>query len=257
MKKNLYLFPILTITILLTSCGKEYSANTNTDTSALNKVKTYTEDITSSYYGNSVTTYNLAYDTNDRLISITSITNSGNKSLFSFPTNSLYTMDLYNSGSLAIHEDFYLNSNFYLDSTFQYNNTKDSSTEKYFYNTSNQLIKMNEYSYSAVTGSKLINTTTNTYDGNGDLIESLDLNSNVNTLEYYLDLSYAMPFAPGPVNANSSKKNHLLKRHSLSSNNYLIDTATFTYTFDTKNRISTEKAIVSDGSIVIKTYTYF
>ncbi|MCW3116717.1 MAG: hypothetical protein JWM28_799, partial [Chitinophagaceae bacterium] len=33
--------------------------------------------------------------------------------------------------------------------------------------------------------------------------------------------------------------------------------ATFTYTFDSGDRISTEKAVADDGSVVIKTYTYF
>lgn len=257
MKKNLHCFLAFAVIILFTSCGKEYSTDTGSTPTTSNKVKTYTEDVTSNYLGNSYTTYDLSYDASDRLISIISKTNSGDKSLFHFPSNSLFTIDLYNSGSLSIHEDFFLNSNLFIDSTFQYNDTKDSSTEKYFYNTSNQLVTMKEYTYSKLKGAELDNITTNTYDGNGDMTESSDLNSNVDTYEYYLDLIYATPIVPGPVNINSTKKGHLVKKHTIKSNNYLIGSADYTYTFDSSNRISTEKAVGTDGSVIIKTYTYF
>lgn len=257
MKKNLHCFLAFAVIIFFTSCGKEYSTDTGSTPTTSNKVKTYTEDVTSNYLGNSYTTYDLSYDASDRLISIISKTNSGDKSLFHFPSNSLFTIDLYNSGSLSIHEDFFLNSNLFIDSTFQYNDTKDSSTEKYFYNTSNQLVTMKEYTYSKLKGAELDNITTNIYNGNGDLIESSDLNTNIDTYEYYLDLSYPMPIVSGPVNAISVKKNHLVKKHTLTSNNYLVGSVDYTYTFDSKNRISTEKATASDGSVIIKTYTYF
>jgi len=135
--------------------------------------------------------------------------------------------------------------------------SKSKSTEKYTYNINNQLIKIKEYDYSKITGAKLINITTNTYDTNGDMTESADLNSNVDTYEYYLDLIYATPIVTGPANINSAKKNHLVKKRTLKSNNYLIGSVVFTYTFDSNNRISTEKAVGSDGSAIIKTYTYF
>jgi hypothetical protein len=259
MKRILSFFPIITLSIVLfTSCGKEYSSTTGSKAPvASTKVKTYTEDITSNYLGNSYTTYDLSYDATDRLVSIISRTNSGDKSLYTFPSNNLFKMDLYNSGNLAIHEDFFLNGNLFVDSTFQYNDTQDSSTEKYVYNANNQLITIKEYNYSRITGSELVNVTTNTYDGNGDLTESSDLNSNVDTYEYYLDLIYATPIVPGPVNINSTKKGHLVKKHTIKSNNFLIGSADYTYTFDSSNRISTEKAVGTDGSVIIKTYTYF
>lgn len=257
MKKNLSFFPIIAVIILLTSCGKEYSSSPGSKTVTSAKVKTYTEDVTSSYLGNSYTTYDLSYDASDRLVSTISRANSGDKSLFTFPSNNLFRMDLYNSGSLAIHEDFFLNGNLFIDSTFQYNDTRDSSTEKYTYNINNQLVKITEYDYSKISGAKLINITTNTYDTNGDMTESADLNSNVYTYEYYPDLMYATPIVTGPPNINSAKKNHLVKKQTLKSNNYLIGSVIYTYTFDSNNRISTEKAVGSDASAIIKTYTYF
>jgi len=257
MKKNLSFFPIIAVIILLTSCGKEYSSSPGSTTVTSAKVKTYTEDITSSYLGNSYTTYDLSYDASDRLVSIISRANSGDKSLFTFPSNNLFRMDLYNSGSLAIHEDFFLNGNLFIDSTFQYNDTRDSSTEKYTYNINNQLVKIKEYDYSKISGAKLINITTNTYNTNGDMTESADLNSNVDTYEYYTDLIYATPIVTGPPNINSAKKNYLVKKRTLKSNNYLIGSVVYTYTFDSNNRISTEKAVGSDASAIIKTYTYF
>ncbi len=64
--------------VALASCQKEYSINDPSSTTpiASNKVKTYTEDLTSGGT-HSVTTFDLSYDNSNRLVSMISETNSG------------------------------------------------------------------------------------------------------------------------------------------------------------------------------------
>ena len=251
MKKSILPFAVIAYIILFSSCQKDTGGDPPTMT---DKVKTYTEDITSTSVGNSVTTYNLAYDASKRITSMISASAPGNKFLFTYNSATTYSMDIYSSNTRVIHEDFFLNSNSYPDSTFQYNNTGDTSTEKSVYNGNNQLVKLYEYDYSKISGSDLWNTTTYTYDADGNLLKAEDTDTNIYTYEYYPDLVYILPVTTPYA---KPKKHNLLKRNILKSNGYMVGSANYNYTFDSNNRISTEKATISDGSIVIKTYTYF
>ena len=251
MKKSICPFAVISCIILFSSCQKDVSGDPLTVT---DKVKTYTEDITSGSIGNSVTTYNLSYDASNRITSIISAYDPGNKFLFTYNSATTYSMDIYGSNVRVIHEDFFLNSTSLPDSTFQYNKTGDTSTEKYVYNLKNQAIKMYEYDYSKITGSDLWNTISYTYDADGNLLKAEDTDTNIDTYEYYPDLVYVLPVTTPYA---QPKKNNLLKKHILKSNGFLVGSATYTYSFDSKNRINTEKAAISDGSIVLKTFTYF
>jgi YD repeat-containing protein len=257
MKLNLNLLPLLTALFLLLSCQKELGQEGTAGINNSHRVKTYTEAITSSSLGNSITTYNLSYDNSGRVTSIVSASSPGDKFVYAFPSATKFTMDLYNGGVLSIHEDFFLNSDFFVDSTFQYNNTKDSTTEKYIYNASKQLTLRKEYDYSKLTGAVLSNTTTYTYDAGGNLLKTQDTDGESHSFEYYANLRYAMPVVPGPITSASAQKKNLAKKHTASSNGFSIGSAEYTYTFDSKDRMSTEKAVLSDGSVVVKTYTYF
>jgi hypothetical protein len=253
MKSTLPLSSIAVLIILFSSCQKDPDIPPNTPSY---KVKSYTEDVSSTFTGHNVTTYNIAYDASDRIISVVSATSAGDKFLFAYPSGSHYTLDLYSTNQVTLHEDFFLLNNSFLDSTFQYNDTEDSSTEKYFYNAGNQVIKMQEYTYSTLSGAVLSNTISYSYNNEGDLMISTGTDKNTDTYEYYADLSYAPPITFGAINSNTTKKFHLVKKHVLTSNGSLVGSADFTYTFDSNNRISTENAVASDGSIVLKTYTY-
>jgi len=115
--------------LLFFSCKKNAD---NTSPAASSLPKTYTEAITSSVLGNSTTTYNLTYDANNRIISVTSASSAGSRFTYQYNSNNTYTMDLYNSNVLSVHELFFINNLSFVDSTFQYDNTHDSTTEKYF-----------------------------------------------------------------------------------------------------------------------------
>ena len=161
-------------------------------------------------------------------------------------------MDLYNSGTISIHEDFFI-KNSIIDSTFQYDDTQDYTSEKYFYNPSNQLMKMNEYDFN--NGPEISNTTTYIYDSNGNVAKTTDSDNKVETFEYYPDLLNVIPLT-SPYVLFSGKAN-LVKTDVFTSNGNLVANITSTYTFDSYNRISNITQIATDGTSVVKAFTYF
>jgi len=256
MKPKAFTFVVLSSAIFLFSCKK----SDNTDqTSNPDKVKTYSESVTSSDGSEFYATYNLTYDANNRITGLVPVTTLGTKFLFAYTANNKFSLDIYNTGVLSIHEDVMLNSNSLFDSTFQYNDTNDTTTEKYFYNSNNQLITLNEYDYSKNYGSDISNITSYSYDGNGNIVKTTDTDNQVETFDYYTDLVYAMPFTNPYLTQGlkASKKMNLLKTHTVTSNGSLVGSVTYTYTFDSDNRISTITQTSDDGTIGVQTYTYF
>ncbi len=252
MRKN-FLFPaVIALVILFSACQKE--PGNNPPPAAQLKLKTYTEDVRSSYWGNSVTTYNFTYDGNDRMTGMADASDPGNKFVFAYPSSSKYTMDLFVDNIFELHVDYWLNSQSLIDSSLQYNNTEDTSSEKYVYNPAKQLTKLYEYDYYS-TGPSLWNTTVYTYDGAGNLVKSEDTDDYVYTYEYYTDKLVVVPRLV-PVMVASPKAN-LLKKTTLTESGTVTASVTYTHTFDSKDRLSTTKEDYSDGDVVIKTYTYF
>ncbi len=243
--------------IFISSCQKEIGTEQRTPSGSNSgaKIKSYNEKVTSSSINYDLT-FNIGYDSKDRIISAISTSNNGDKFLFGYPSSSKLTMDLYNSGILSIHEDFFLNSSSFIDSTFQYNDTQDTMTEKYFYNVYRQLVKVKEYMYSKLTGSTLDNTTDYTYDANGNLIKTVDTNTNENTYQYYPDLVYVYPIIR-PLMPGEDKKRNLTKKRILKSNGYLVASIDYIYTFDAKDRVETIKGTYDDGSVVLQTFVYY
>ena len=142
MKKIFLLFAAIALVILFSACQKE-PGNNLPPTQQL-KLKTYTEDVRSAILGNSVTTYNFNYDGDDRMTSMVDAANPGNKFVFAYPSSSKFTMDLFVDNSFELHVDYFLNSHSMPDSSFQYNNTEDTSSEKYVYNPALKLTKLYE-----------------------------------------------------------------------------------------------------------------
>ncbi len=256
MKKKLFTLIGFSSIILLSSCQKDKQPDATTDTS---KVNTYTESVASPGAGEINATYNLAYDANSRITSVTETTAPGIKFLFAYSSDTQFSMELYISGAVSVHEDFFMNSNAFPDSTFQYNDTQDTTTEKYLYNSSNQLLTLKEYDYSKNYGSEIDNVTSYTYDSNGNLVKTTDTNNRIETFDYYPDLVYAMPCTTPSTSQGlaSSKKMNLVKTHTIMSNGSLVGSSTSTYTFDTNNRISTITQTTDDGTVGVQTFTYF
>jgi YD repeat-containing protein len=244
--KNITLLPGLILVISIFSCKKGNDAPASG--SAL--PKTYTEDIRSSAI-NSVITYNLTYDSKNRLISLAATPEpSIIKFVYQYPDEKTVTMDLYNNAQLSIHEKFWLNGFSLVDSTFQYNDSQDSSTEKYFYDPNHLITTVNNYDYAGGV-STLSNQTQYTYDNNGNALTQSDY-SGTTSFTYYTDLPYTLStgltFILGPK--------YFIQTASSNASGSLV-TATHYYKFDSSNRLIQDSAYVSGADVIaVKSYTY-
>lgn len=248
-------FVVSAIILSFSSCQKPITDHTypgNPPSSVSNKVKTYTEDVTQPTGEHQVVTYNLTYDAEDRLVSLISTTSPGDKFLYTYNNDNTYVGEIYGNNALSIHEVFFINSLSLVDSTFQFNDTNDSTTEKYFYNSNKQLVTVKEYTYTKASGSVPDNITTYTYDNNGNQITETDNFSGTTTFDYYPDLLYNINV--GLVYFTVPK--NLIKTATNSSGGPTL-TALHTYTFDNNKRVISDKTTTSNGVVGIKSYTYF
>lgn len=246
MKKN-PLLPALLVISLFTACKK----SNDTPSGSGSLPKTYTEDIQASGF-NSVTTYNLTFDANNRITSMAAIPEpSIVKFIYTYTAATSLTMDLYNSNSLSIHEILWLNASSKLDSTFQYNDTNDSSTEKYLYNAEKQLVQIKNYNYS-YTGAVLDHTTDYSYDNMGNVTTESNSGGTSTSYTYYTDM-------PNTLNLGQlffPQTKYFIKTATSSSGGVPV-TATHFYSFDSSNRLIKDSAsTIGVDAIVIKSYTY-
>ena len=212
------------------------------------KVKTYTEDITSSSQ-HSATTFNLTYDTRDRIISIISVSSPGDKFVYEY-TNNTFSVDIYNLNQLSIHSNYFINSLSLVDSSFQYDDTNDTTTEKYLYNSAKQLIQLEEYDYSMQTGAVLLDSHYYLYDNNGNMLKDSTANAII-TYKYYDNLLDNLL-----MGSPYSRPNKNLVKTTTYTEGGITTTLNQTYTFDDYNRQTSEKAVASNDDVVIKSYTY-
>lgn len=238
--------------VIFSSCQKEYSVDTRItgNDSSSELVKTYTEDITSTTEGHVVTTFNLSYDSDGRVTNIVSASSAGDKFVYKYDSDNTYSMDIYSSNTLSIHENFFINSIGLVDSTVQYNDTQDTTTEKYLYNASKQLVKLTEYNYSSATGAVPLNITDYEYDNSGNISRETDQTMEI-SYEYYPDLLNNLML--GQVYFFRNKN---LPKVTTVKESGTTETLNHNYTFDSKNRLSTERVEASNGDVVIRTYTY-
>jgi hypothetical protein len=247
MLKNPSLLAAITAVFLFQACKK----NNDTPADSSSYPKTYIEDIRITGY-NSLTTYNLSYDGNGRMISMTAIPEPAIvKFLYNYTSASTFTMDLYNSNALSIHENLWLNTSSNLDSTFQYNDTGDSSTEKYVYNSDKQLLQIKNYNYHSA-GSVPDHTVDYTYDNMGNVTQESNSQGTTVSYTYYTDLPNTLrlgkEFLP--------QAKYFIKTASSSSGGTPV-TATHYYSFDGSNRLAKDSAVTTGvDAIVIKSYTY-
>ena len=246
MKKTL--LPAVVGILLFTACKKD---NDTPSADSASLPKTYTEDIRSTGF-NSLTTYNLTYDGNNRITSMTAIPEPAIiKFVYKYSSNNSLTMDLYNSNVLSIHEILWLNVSGTLDSTFQYNDTHDSSTEKYIYNSNKQILQIKNYNYSS-SGSELDHTTDYVYDNLGNAITETTSGGSSTNFTYYTDMPNTLTMGQ----AFYPQTKYLIKTASSSSSGTL-ETATHFYSFDNNHRLTKDSAVTTGVSaVLIKSYTY-
>jgi YD repeat-containing protein len=240
---------ILALFILIfSSCKKENPAATNTHST---KVKTYTETLKLSS-GTTSETYTFEYDSQDRITAITSSSTPVKKFVYTYNDDGSYTLDSYGGNTLYVHENFFV-TNSLLDSTYQYDNTLDTITEKYTYNSSNLLTVLKEYAY-YYSLPILSRITVYTYNTDGNLIKTTNTNNKTETYDYYPDLVYEMPVISPKT---KHRKSNLVKTYTLIENGATIGSTTSTYTFDDYSRITSITETASTEDIGIKTFTYF
>lgn len=244
--KNLNLLACTLLFLAFVSCKKGNDASV----SISDLPKTYTEDYRSSAYSG-VVHYNLTYDNKGRLTSLAATPEPAIvKFLYQYPDEKTVIMDLYSSGQLSIHEKFWLNSFSHVDSTLQYDDSQDTSTEKYFYDPNHLLTKYNTYDY-AGSVSTLSNQTQYTYDNNGDALTETDYSGTKN-YTYYTDLPYTLTTGQSYLTVPK----YFIKTTSSNSSGTLL-TATHYYKFDGSNRLIQDSAYVTGAdAILVKTYGY-
>ena len=256
MKRIWIAFVLLIATAVFSSCQKEFAFSDSPSNlpsaspsgSTLDKVKTYTEDLTASGE-HTVMTYDLAYDEKGRVTSMTSVSTAGDKFVYDYSTDNSFSLDIYNSSKVSIHVVYFLNSLSLVDSSFQYNDNKDTSTEKYLYN-ARQLDKLEQFEYVTDAGQVLADVHSYSYDLYGNMLQDSTSNS-VKSYEYYDNLVDNLS-----MGVSFFRKNKNLVKRTTYTEGGSSETSDHTYTFDSLNRITSEKEVLSTGDVVIRRYTY-
>ena len=249
---------IILFLCLFCSCQKEienYAGSTDSTSTSNNSflVTTYSEDLYALDAPDQHVkdSFKLSYDNKDRQTSLASFNSAnGLKLLSSYPANNQIVADLYEGNALSTHEIIYLNSFGYLDSTYQYSTDGDTSSEKYLYNVSRQLVQLNSYDYSRQSGFTLSSVTTYEYNSDGDKVKETE-DGDVTTYGYASHTINNLNTGMNYINASK----HLpdTETHNTGGS---AETVTHTYTFDNQNRLTMDKATLSSGYVAIKRYTY-
>ena len=244
---------ILIVTLIACTFAACKKNSDKTPNGASNKVKLYIQDARNTPL-NTIDSFAMTYDNSNRLISQVS---SKEKFVYTYSGNTSFTMDLYELGQLSIHEIGYVGSNNFLDSTFQFNDTQDSSTEKYFYNGT---LLTNKISYDYSNHLSTVNMRESfTYDNNGNLIKDVQtaVGPGVSTTTTFTYTDKPIQFALSPSFVPVQAKNLPATQSQTDPAGNKIATVTYSYEFDSQGRITKETDAISGGYTVIKTYVYY
>lgn len=246
-KTSVFSLVITLLMVLHASCKKE-----STGSSAPQKLKTYTEDITAVGIGHVAETFTINYDAQDRITSIVSSTIPGHRLEYNYINKDEFTLDKFEGGKVTLHSINYINSSLSLiDSVYQYNNRKDTLSYKYIYNSDKQLVTQKEYLHSYLIKNPVWdNTVTFQYDLHGTLTKKTDSYSEVS---YRYDAEYKNTAQVEPFYFPVQEK---LPTHTYTTRWGILVTIEHTYTFDEHKRLISEKAVSSDGRVTVKSYTY-
>jgi len=252
MKQLTTILPIaLLLTLFISSCKKENSNEPSNNNP--NKLKLYIEDATNTSFGK-IDSFSVSYDANNRL---SALTNPNLKFVYTYSTSS-FTLDLYEYNQLAIHEIYYINSSSLVDSTLQYNNTNDTTTEKYFYN-GKLLTKLITYDYSTSGGAEIYSENDYTYDNNGNAIKEVDSDGNgdVNTISTFTYTDKPLNFSTSPSYLPVASKYLPATKSQTDGSGNPIATVTYSYVFDSQGRVTKETDSFDNGETVVRSYVYY
>lgn len=232
--------------LLNSSCKKESAGN-----SGPQKLKTYTEDITAVGIGHVVETFNISYDSQDRITSITSTTKPGHRLVYQYVNNDKFTFEQIEDNKVMLHCDYFINAEvLQVDSVYQYNIRKDTLAFKYFYNSDSKIIKQKEYLISHIMPPVWYNTIDYVYDLKGTLTKIAESFAET-SYRYDEDLKNTARLEPAYIPAQEK-----LPSHTYRTRYNATTTIEHTYTFDGQKRLISEKVVSSDGRVTVKSYTY-
>ena len=249
------LLAIGVVICLLASCKKNSNSNstaTGNNGNALSRLKYYIEqtNISGPVQADS---FAMAYDNDGRLISMTG---QSLKFVYTYPSSNSFTLDLYENGAMSIHEVAYIKGS-YVDSTFQYNNTNDSTTQKFVYK-GNLLISETDYDYSAAGGATPSRRDTYTYDNNGNAIKDVedDGSGTINSIKTYTYTNQLLQVTTSPFYFPLFSKDLPATLAVTDGAGNSMGTVTYSYVFDSSGRVTKETDTEDNGYYVIKTYGY-
>ena len=235
------------------SCQKEIVADDIPNPVSV-KLRTYIEDARNTSY-NTIDTFDVNYDSQERIASLIG-RGTGFKFLYSYQTSN-YTTEIRFLEHLIIKDVSFLNGSGFVDSTFQYNDTGDSSTSKLTYSAKGEIIEERNYDYTLAGGSVLSDITTYVYDNNGNVITSTEKAANGQTIAVstYTYNSFLNTVFLSPTNRPLYYKNLPATITVVSGG--VTESVTYEYTYDSDQRVISEKGSYSDGTFVIKKYEYY
>jgi YD repeat-containing protein len=238
---------LVVVLVLNTSCKKDKAAGI----SGRQKLKSYTEDITGVGIGHKVEIFNVNYDAQDRITSIISTTKPGHRLEYNYLNNDKFTFEQIEDNKVTLHCDYFINGEIgKVDSLYRTDIRKDTTSFKYFYNSENKILKQKEYLINYLLPPVWSNTIDYIYDGKGTLTKKQESFSDIS---YQYDAVYKNTtlIEPGYIPTQE-----LLPTHIYNTRFGRTTTTEYSYTYDDKGRLTSEKAAASDGGVTIRTYTY-
>lgn len=250
--KNATFWLVISLFIVLTiSCKKESAGG-----KASHKLRSYTEEITAVGVGRVVETFNINYDEQDRITSVVSATKPGHRLVYQYTNKDAFTFEKIEDDKVTLHSTYFINSSLSLvDSTYQYNNRKDTTSLKFFYNEDKKLVKEKEYIHSyLIPAPVLANVVNYQYDAKGTLNKKTESFSETT---YRYDSLHTNTVQIQPFYFSVPEK---LPTHTYATRFGATTTIEHTYTYDGSKRLISERAVSSNGSngrITVKSYIYW
>lgn len=235
---------ICLLSIFFFACKKN---DESSPSPAKTRLTRYTETLNPGTNISVSNSYNIAYDQDNKIVSITNSLDPGTKFIFDhFPDG--FNFDIYASGNLVIRQNVLMSGNM-IDSTIQHNNEGDTTTEKYIYWAGGMLKWLMQYDITPY-GPQLTNVTEYTYGANNALITEHDYHS---TTVYTYDREEINNLNLYPLYVNRSKR--LPSSVTFISGNVTV-TSKHKYTFDAEKRLIKDEIDISTGESIEKKFTY-
>jgi hypothetical protein len=237
---------VISLFVLNSACKKESAG-----VSGVQKLKTYTEDITAVGIGHVVEKFDVSYDGQGRVTSVISVNKPGHRYVYKYLNNDAFTFEHIEDNKVMLHCDYFINGEVgKVDSVYQYNIRKDTLAFKYFYDSDNRIVKQKEYMHSYLMPPFVYNTISYIYDIKGTLTKRTESAAEI-SYRYDADFKNTARIEPDYIPAQEK-----LPTHTYSIRFNATTTIEHSYTFDDKKRLTSEKAVSSDGRITVKSYSY-